>query len=302
VVAWAMFLAMDGDLGELERAWTASGDPHDQLVWLQARVRQGTRVRDLEPEEGALVLEARLAAEEIDEDSLHVAAHAGLAAAREALYLPSEPIGIGWSAGFARFGARPAARVTSALSRVAVTRLGALTASDVPRDLLDAVEAWADSPGSASACEGVSKVAVELQTAWDEGEIEIDQEGIGDEWEAKQEFELLLRTLCWFVDLPDAEPADAPGELEEALVESIPFEKLTEIVAYELIGWALQPKAQSRAAVVARPYSPKSRYVEGDSIEHVKFGVGKVERVTRSWVEAVFECGTRRLAHGLASA
>ncbi|MGE0712222.1 MAG: hypothetical protein AB7N76_32170 [Planctomycetota bacterium] len=289
----------DEELKRLEQAWRSSEDEADRLAWLEARLRHGEPLEELDPEDGAAVLEARVDAGQLSQETLGVVAHAGLAAARLALGLPSEEAGIGWAAGFAAYGPGAVARAVVALARMAVERLGKLSTSDLPRDLLDALEAWGEGPTPVAA-EAVGRAAGELAAARDNGELLLDGGRIRDEWEAEQLLGSLTQALIDTGEL--AEGADAPdvaGSLEETLAEAFAFTKVEKGVGRELIAWALRPRAPEKAKKKARPYAPKTTFAEGDVIEHPKFGVGTVKRATRRWFEADFPGGVRRLAHGM---
>lgn len=59
-----------------------------------------------------------------------------------------------------------------------------------------------------------------------------------------------------------------------------------------------QAGATGRPGRGARAYAPRERYVEGESVSHVKFGVGRVVSVGKATMEVAFADAVRRLVHG----
>jgi hypothetical protein len=54
----------------------------------------------------------------------------------------------------------------------------------------------------------------------------------------------------------------------------------------------------AKPAVAAKPYNPKTTFAFGDAVEHVKFGVGSVVRVSSDGkIDVRFADGTRTLVH-----
>jgi hypothetical protein len=309
----------DAKLRELEHRWEESQSDEDRLRFLEERLRQGERLEDLESEEGALLLRARLTAGDLDEQAVGLAAHCELAAAREALERPPRPSDdlslASWVEGLEPFGREPLLRVLDVLTRLALAAFDMRNSAsdddddddDHHGDDDDDDDGILEEDDGEDARQFFEEVQSLLEQWVDRPQpklIERARQALEDAVDCGVGHSLtydVLGTLVHALGDDGSLSADDLAQAADRLADTSSQEAMHSALRRQVLLWALRPrtKAERAARDGARGYSPKQRFREGEVIDHPKFGEGSVVRVAARQIEVKFSDGVRKLAHGL---
>ncbi len=180
------------------------------------------------------------------------------------------------------------ARIALAVGSRCLERFeAAVEGEQAPRTALDAAYAFFTAPGEETA----ARVADAAKTAGRVASRKLPPEAKAAARAVSWAAQLVVRARAAPKPRLNYAKRDLLGQAYEA---GLSAQELWDELRDETIGWSLRERDLGRPP---RPYAPGEAFAEGETIEHPKFGTGRVVATSRGRMQVAFDGETRTLVH-----